>query len=215
MAEREPDATFETSTHTVCLTGRSELVHQVEVVVDDDFTEAERRAILEQFESSLAVIHPRLRAAIRRIVVPDMHDPSNSGAAPAHSSASAHPASGQLCVWSNRRHLSSPSMLPDAHPLIIEHECAHLLFPTAGPPDNDEWNEAIELDGPDRTRGRFVTRQVELYPKAQQLREDWASSVAYMLLEDRDKPSNAVTTAFRYRYKHRAAVIDRILGDGQ
>jgi cobalamin biosynthesis Mg chelatase CobN len=95
---------------------------------------------------------------------------------------------------------------------LIEHEAAHLLFPSAGAPDADEWLDAMERDNPSGAdRWRLVLSPDDLagYVEAEHLLEDWAWSVAELLMQDRGPEG---LRFFRRQRPHRAAIIDRVLG---
>jgi hypothetical protein len=140
----DADASFQVGRHTVYVKGQTYELSGVPVVIDEEFGEQTGETeVAIRLADTLVEVHPRLRTEISQIVVPDCVNPDGKAA------ATSNMASKQVCLWSNRHLPEMPdSALPETSIKLIEHECAHLLFPTRGAPDLAEWCEAIDRDDP-------------------------------------------------------------------
>jgi hypothetical protein len=192
---------FKMTPEAVEVCGPEYLICGVRVVISEGIDEPERQELQMRLTETLQDLHPTLLAPLRELAVSADAMPSGRPAA-----ASAITETGQVCIWSNGTLLGFPNMLPQVKLKTIEHECAHLLFPTRGAPDPDEWERAVELDAERSPRAdRLVDPAQEEAPPVQ-LIEDFAYIVQYLRQEARGEAAG-----FNVRYPHRAAIVDRVL----
>jgi hypothetical protein len=126
----------------------------------------------------------------------------------------ARSACGRIAIGLTSR--KDPGLLPQTSSELLAHESAHLLFPTGGPPDFDEWRAAIDADGPNHYGYRYVDDAIECYAVDQHEREDWANAVAMLYESARDDEAHldelrVGPQGFRDSYPNRARIIDRLL----
>jgi hypothetical protein len=156
----------------------------VRVVVSEEIDEPERQVLRTRLIETLPDVHPTLLTPLRELAVSADAMPGGRPAA-----ASAITETGQVCIWSNGGLLGFPNMLPQVKLKTIEHECAHLLFPTRGAPDPWEWERAVELDSERSPRAdRLVDPAQEEAPPVQ-LIEDFAYILQYLRQEARGEAS--------------------------
>jgi hypothetical protein len=176
-------------------------IRGVRVVIGRAFGEGDLERICDGLEGSLARLPAALMRPLCEIVVTPRDGTQGVRA------GMAMWATGQVCLWCN-------GTMPDTSLERLEHECAHLLYPTCGAPHPKEGERAVDLDHRRGVRGErlVVPREhLEAYPEETHLAEDWAWSVELLCRDDRDPEGSQ---PFRRRYPQRAAIIDRALADG-
>jgi hypothetical protein len=173
----------------------------VRVVISEEIDEPERQVLQMRLTETLPDVHPTPLAPLRELVISADAMPGGRLAA-----ASAITETGQVCIWSNGALLGFPNMLPQVKLKTIEHECAHLPFPTRGAPDPGEWARAVQLDAERSAHEDRLVDPVQEEGPLVQLIEDFAYIVQYLRQEERGE-----ATGFNVRYPHRAAIVDRVL----
>jgi hypothetical protein len=197
----DASATFGPGILTV--TGVEVEVVGVRVVIDSDFAEDEIETMVGRLRECIPLVHPVLLATCREIIIPRCRIPLPVAAAA--SAARNAEQLGQICIWWNG-YFGDTLILPQIKVKTIEHECAHLMHPDQGPPNNHEWTEAIELDAAAHPGIPRLVDPVDLEDPTRQLLEDWAYSVQYLREDDRNG-----SRQFRLLRPNRAAIIDRVL----
>jgi hypothetical protein len=109
-------------------------LHGIEIVLDDAYSDDDAVVILDELSGTLGAMHPVLRAKLTQVLLPRIDNPAGSS-----TGATADGATGQVCFWRMRQSMLG---LPDTSIGLLEHECAHLLFPGGGPPDDAAWLQA-------------------------------------------------------------------------